>query len=120
MKIFCQECGSKHEYASIAQKPKFCQECGNRFGGAVVAKAPSRREVIEREIEDEEEEYEDDAHIPSGVKIKVDLEQNRGIPITSLLGTNQGPVEKFYRPTIKPSVIERAKTKINRTPIEIG
>lgn len=116
MKIFCQECGSKHEYAALSQKPKFCQECGNRFGGAVVAKA----QPVQRVAVVEEEEEEDSIEVPQNVKIRVDLEQDRGITLASLIGTYKNPVEKIYRPAVSDSVIQRAKTKMNRTPIEVG
>lgn len=105
MKIFCQECGSRHEYESVAKKPKFCSQCGFSFGVAV---AKAREEV--KTYDEEEPEI----NIPKNVRFIVeDVEEIRGEDLRSAM---QGiPAHKFHRRPASQDLLQRARQKDGRS-----
>lgn len=115
-KIFCQNCGTKHDYASV--KPKFCSACGEPFAGIASTK-PSKRIVVEDE-EDEEDEVDLD-DLP-----KVKISAGIGAPVTFGDIYGSGPPEKSRRsgkftPEIaKEKVRKSAEVHDNNKWIEVG
>lgn len=53
MKVFCPECGTKHEF--LDKRPKFCTDCGYSFGNN--ASKPAPRNVVESVPDDEPLDY---------------------------------------------------------------
>lgn len=114
-KIFCSECGHKHEYAS--QKPKFCSECGAGIDGVVRA---SKSRYVD---EDEEEEDEEKGEFAGGIpKIVVDLNLGgpRGVTFGQMAEERIAPSEKSRRPPGKNNIDEMTKKSQGVNRIEIG
>lgn len=113
-KIFCQHCGTKHEFASI--KPKYCSDCGESMG-ATESKASKRKVVVEEEDEDEDEDYSFD----SDIKIRIDGLGSNVQKFSDIYGV--GEPDKYQRPSSgldKNTVIEKIKNSItNKQSVDI-
>jgi hypothetical protein len=70
--------------------------------------------------EEEDYEEEDSDELPTSIKVHIEGVPNRaeGIAMKDLVGTSQVS-EKFYRTPVKSDVLNRAKSKTDRTSIEI-
>lgn len=110
MKIFCQECGSRHEYESVAKKPKFCSQCGFSFGAVAAKVKDEPRESVQ--MEDEEDDS--NLNIPRNIRFVIeDIGESRGEDLRSAM---QGiPSHKFHRRPISPDLLQRARTKDGRS-----
>ncbi len=109
-KIFCSECGHKHEYTS--KKPKFCSECGAGIGGQARASKPQ----YEDDHEDDERDFSGD--IP---KVVVDLNGGpKGVTFGQVIGEGIAPSGKTHRPPGKNNIDEMTKKSQTINRIEIG
>lgn len=113
-KIFCSECGHKHEYAS--QKPKFCSECGAGIGGVV--KASKSRYVDEDDNEDEGENESFFGELPK-VAVDLDIGGPRGVTFGQIAEERMAPSAKTRRPG-KNNIDEMTKKSQSVNRIEIG
>lgn len=115
-KIFCQHCGTKHDYASV--KPKFCSSCGEGFPGTVVAS--KKRVEVDYEDDEEEESEVDFDNLPK-VKISVG---SATMTFGDVYGV--GTPDKTRRPSrftpesARESAKSAAANRENSNPIEIS
>lgn len=105
-KIFCSQCGQKHEYTD--SKPKFCSECGSPLG-AISASGQKRTKY---EDEDEDEDDEDINFDTSKILLRVESHQEKGVKLGDIFKEASPPGEKVKRGTsITPE--ELTKRSIN-------
>lgn len=107
MKIFCSDCGTKHEYST--QKPKFCSECGGSMGGESKAK----RNTPQIDEEDDDEGYSDDLNIPTSIAFKIDGVGKRH-STSSLKDLCRNPVEREGERNVRPAANPQILTEIVR------
>ncbi len=86
-KVFCSECGAKHEYS--ASKPKFCSDCGASIGGGVSARRQNRYDD-----EEEDEDYGGNIPSPSSIAVKLYADRPAGIKFGEIA---EPPGEKSRR-----------------------
>lgn len=107
MKLYCQSCGTPHEYS--IKKPNFCQGCGFQFNKTIakVAETPVIKPKFAIEADDDDDEYEEAQNQPDSVPdikdLDVDIEvtPQRGIKLGEIAGTAGGS-EKFERENESP------------------
>ncbi len=97
MRLYCQSCGTPHEYS--IKKPNFCQNCALPFGGAAAATVKvEKAKVVKIAIEDddEEEEGEETDSVPDlkELKVDVDFSPQRGVRLGDVAGTSLGPTTR--------------------------
>lgn len=107
-KIFCQHCGTKHEFASI--KPKYCSDCGESMG---VAESKASKRKVRVEEEEDEDEDDEDYSFDSDIQIRIDGLGSNVQKFSDIYGV--GEPDKYQRPSSgldKNTVIERIKNSI--------
>ncbi len=111
-KIFCSECGQKHEYASV--KPKFCSECGTSIGG--VAKA--RKEYKEENEGDEGGDF--DIEEAKALRVKIHSDRSQGISFGEMVEQKVSPEKKMSRPAPKIGIddLKQRSTDLHRVIID--
>ena len=104
-KIFCMQCGNKHEYTD--RPPRFCSECSNPFNSSSTAttnKTTPKPTVIVNQIDDDNDNDDDTgAEVPKIDKldIEIDIRQKKET-IGNLVGTSKsGQGQEFLRPPPK-------------------
>jgi hypothetical protein len=97
-KVFCSECGAKHEYS--ANKPKFCSDCGASMGGGVSARHQNYQEE------------DDDREIPSvsSIEVKLSADRPRGIKFGEIA---EPPGEKSRRPASRVGAKDMIDRSVN-------
>lgn len=99
MRLYCQSCGTPHEYS--IRKPNFCQNCALPFGGvaaatAKVEKVKVTKIAMEDDYDDEDEEDKETDSVPDLKELKVDVEfsPQRGVRLGDVAGTSSGPTTR--------------------------
>lgn len=87
MKVYCQECGTLHEYS--IKKPNFCQNCGKSFSLKAAAVEPQKNKPETEENDDDDDNDEEGSSIPQmdGLDVEIQTSSNAGISIKDLMRT---------------------------------
>ena len=108
-KIFCSECGAKHEYS--INKPKFCSECGCSMSGGGSSKNNDT---------DSYEDGEEDAYsAAASIQVNLRSDNPRGVKFGDVAGQSTGPSEKTRRASPKIGIQDLIDRSINGNKITI-
>lgn len=114
MKLYCQQCGSPHEYT--LKKPNFCQNCGDTLSKMSAAAVIKEKIVPKAAVvahDDDDDDEDDGSQVPDiqGLEFDSDATPIRGIKLGSVVGTSSGEkVEPDSSPKIsKKDMIEEYK-----------
>ncbi len=103
-KVFCSECGAKHEYS--ANKPKFCSECGASMGGN--GNASSREKVYRDDDEDDRE-----IPSPSSIEVKLYADRPGGVKFGEIAEQGIAPGEKSRRGASRVGIKDMVERSTN-------
>ncbi len=111
MKVYCQECGSPHEYST--KKPNFCQNCGNSFITSKASDPANKTKLTKNEDYDEEESDEEyneedgggvEASVPQmgALDVEIQMPSKTKISLKDVMGTAQAGEENIVRDHDEP------------------
>ena len=94
MKMYCSECGTRHEYAG--KKPNFCTNCGYSFAGASKHNIPKQEEI--EELEENVQEVPD----ISGLQVEIEPYAKTSIKISDAVDYSISSPEDIPKPMTGP------------------